>query len=472
MKELPKIPLALCPVPKEDDEVEDEVNNSRSVVVNDDDDDAHHGEVDVENAASASPLDDDASTAAAADHLQQCQQAPPRMPSSSSSRTKKANNKKKSLSSNQKCATTILVLSILLAIGLFASSLTTSLRKPKKTVSTQIIVGSNNVAEKTNDNNVDSGESGSFITWQHQQQQQPNNNENVTTTNYNTFYGEFNDDDAVDFNEEEEGYDYDEYNTTDELQLLPEDCDNINCNNSNNSNNSSSSNSSSSSSSSSKLSIFQGPITDYIVSNVTQIRGIHPSVEQVDTATTTANNSTTLIKTTTKCNSNQGSVRTIITTDEYGFETSFEIIRTSNSRTFASGPPSPNKFGRETTYIGTLCLPQGQYELVLYDLMGDGICCSYGNGKVSILVNGIKVVETGNQRFKEKRYPFIVTSSDSSSTGGGGGGGTSSPPPVTIVNSQPINNGEECSIVTPVNYNTKCKFCLLFVSVLFFERGC
>ena len=100
----------------------------------------------------------------------------------------------------------------------------------------------------------------------------------------------------------------------------------------------------------------------------------------------------------------------------------------------------------------SLCLPQGQYELVLYDLMGDGICCSYGNGKVSIIVNGIKVVETGNEKFIEKRYPFTVKSGG----GGGGGGGTS--PPVTIVNSQPINNGEECSIVTPVNYNTKCKF--------------
>lgn len=124
----------------------------------------------------------------------------------------------------------------------------------------------------------------------------------------------------------------------------------------------------------------------------------------------------------------------------------------SNSRTFASGPPAPNKFGPETTYIGSLCLPRGQYELVLYDLMGDGICCSYGNGKVSIIVNGIKVVETGNEKFIEKRYPFTVKSGG----GGGGGGGTS--PPVTIVNSQPINNGEECSIVTPVDYNTKCKF--------------
>ena len=450
MKELPKIPLALCPVPKEEDEVhvEDE-GNSRTVV----NDDAHDDEVDVENAASrASPLDDDGSiyhtsdgasmAAAAAEQLQQQRHQASSIPSSSSSRKKKT---KKSSLCSQKCAATILVLCILLAIGLFASSLTASLRKPKKTdvssTQNQIIIGSNSVAEKTNGkNDDDDGISGSFMTWQQQQQQQqePDKTESVTTTNYNNFYGEFNDDDAVDFYGEE-GYDYADYNITDELQLLPEDCDNINCSHNNNNNNNSST-------SNSKASIFQGPITDFIVSNVTQIRGIHPVNEQVDTTTTTYSTSKT-----TKCNSNQGSTQTIITTDRYGFETSFKIIRTSNSRTFASGPPAPNKFGPETTYIGSLCLPRGQYELVLYDLMGDGICCSYGNGKVSIIVNGIKVVETGNEKFIEKRYPFTVKSG-----GGGGGGGTS--PPVTIVNSQPINNGEECSIVTPVNYNTKCKF--------------
>ena len=403
-------------------------------------DDAHDDEVDVENAASrASPLDDDgsiyhtsdgASMAAAAEQLQQQRQQASSMPSSSS--RKKKTNKKSSLCS-QKCAATILVLCILLAIGLFASSLTASLRKPKKTdvssTQNQIIIGSNSVAEKTNwknyDDDDDGGISGSFMTWQQQQQQQqePDKTESVTTTNYNNFYGEFNDDDAVDFYGEE-GYDYDEYNITDELQLLPEDCDNINCSHNNNNNNNSST-------SNSKASIFQGPITDFIVSNVTQIRGIDP-VEQVDTYSTSK---------TTKCNTNQGSTQTIITTDRYGFETSFKIIRTFNSHTFASGPPAPNKFGPETTYIGSLCLPQGQYELVLYDLMGDGICCSYGNGKVSIIVNGIKVVETGNEKFIEKRYPFTVKSG-----GGGGGGGTS--PPVTIVNSQPINNGEEVSPLT------------------------
>ena len=443
MKELPKIPLALCPVPKEEDEadVEDE-GNSRTV-----DDDAHDDEVDVENAASrASPLDDDESiyhtpdgasmAAAAAEQLQQQRQQASSMPSMSSSRKKKT-NKKSSLCS-QKCAATILVLCILLAIGLFASSLTTSLRKPKKTdvssTQNQIIIGSNSVAEKTNwknddDDDDDGGISGSFMTWQQHKQQQPDKTESVTTTNYNNFYGEFNDDDAVDFYGEE-GYDYAEYNITDEFQLklLPEeDCDNINCSHNNNNNNNNNK-----SSTSSKASIFQGSITDFFVSNVTQIRGIHP------------------VKT-TKCNSNQGSTQTIITTDRYGFETSFKIIRTFNSHTYASGPPAPNKFGPETTYIGSLCLPQGQYELVLYDLMGDGICCSYGNGKVSIIVNGIKVVETGNEKFIEKRYPFTVKSG-----GGGGGGGTS--PPVTIVNSQPINNGEECSIIKPVDYSTKCKF--------------
>ena len=76
-------------------------------------------------------------------------------------------------------------------------------------------------------------------------------------------------------------------------------------------------------------------------------------------------------------------------------------------------------------------------------------CCTHGRGKVKITVNGKRVVQTGNEKFRVKRYPFVVTSANSGNSNNNDGGGST--------NFGPINNGKECSVVTPIDYNTKCE---------------
>ena len=39
-----------------------------------------------------------------------------------------------------------------------------------------------------------------------------------------------------------------------------------------------------------------------------------------------------------------------------------------------------------------------------------GLCCVYGNGKMSISANGETLVETGDEDFKTQEYPFELFS--------------------------------------------------------------
>ena len=90
------------------------------------------------------------------------------------------------------------------------------------------------------------------------------------------------------------------------------------------------------------------------------------------------------------------------------------------------------------------------------DLQGDGMCCGFGPGVAEVKVNGKVVAKTDDGDWKVKLLPFRVTAAAPSPPPT-----PPPPPPVPVVDDidTPINNGKECSVVNPVNYNTKCKFC-------------
>ena len=67
-------------------------------------------------------------------------------------------------------------------------------------------------------------------------------------------------------------------------------------------------------------------------------------------------------------------VNVIVQTDQYGGETTWEIYQGDDI--VAMSPPYQGDSYAETI-IG---LPSGEYNLVVYDAFGDGICCGYGAG--------------------------------------------------------------------------------------------
>lgn len=95
-----------------------------------------------------------------------------------------------------------------------------------------------------------------------------------------------------------------------------------------------------------------------------------------------------------KCQQNEVLWNLIITTDNYPYETSWALHDSDNNNILAFGPPQGRKYEKQTRYIGTLCIPHGKYYMRWYDLMGDGICCSYGNGDWTMKLDG-RVIFSG-----------------------------------------------------------------------------
>ncbi len=80
-----------------------------------------------------------------------------------------------------------------------------------------------------------------------------------------------------------------------------------------------------------------------------------------------------------------------ITTDDYPYETSFEIKDACTGAVlFSSGP----LFDANTTYTLDFCA-MGNFEFVIYDSFGDGICCDWGLGSYSVTFDGVLVGSGG-----------------------------------------------------------------------------
>jgi hypothetical protein len=95
-----------------------------------------------------------------------------------------------------------------------------------------------------------------------------------------------------------------------------------------------------------------------------------------------------------------------ILTDNYPGETTWEVK--DGSTILASGGP----YGSQgTLYTHTICLPDGCFDLVIYDSYGDGICCGYGQGYYELVdeSNG-GILASGGQFGSSETTNFCVSS--------------------------------------------------------------
>jgi len=87
------------------------------------------------------------------------------------------------------------------------------------------------------------------------------------------------------------------------------------------------------------------------------------------------------------CNScGKYEVKVDITTDRYGYETSYEITNSVGSALM-----SGSGYSSSTDYSESNCLDTGSYIFTISDSWGDGICCAYGNGSYSVKVDNVEV---------------------------------------------------------------------------------
>jgi endonuclease I len=76
-----------------------------------------------------------------------------------------------------------------------------------------------------------------------------------------------------------------------------------------------------------------------------------------------------------------------LTTDNYGYETSWTLTNKSNQQV-ASG----NNYESSTSYNESYCLADDDYTFIIDDSYGDGICCTYGNGSYEFSLAGTSLI--------------------------------------------------------------------------------
>lgn len=92
---------------------------------------------------------------------------------------------------------------------------------------------------------------------------------------------------------------------------------------------------------------------------------------------------------------NEMEVIILINSDNYPTEITWTLTNLCDSISTSGGPYSSiSDHGR----VFQQCIPKDQYEFIIFDANNDGICCVYGNGSYSIVVNGVEV-HSGNGEY-------------------------------------------------------------------------
>lgn len=86
-----------------------------------------------------------------------------------------------------------------------------------------------------------------------------------------------------------------------------------------------------------------------------------------------------------------------IVLDNYGSETSWELLDPDQNRVVSGGSYEDNQAGK--VIKETLCLEDGCYTFYLRDSVGDGICCDYGSGSFKLLNNNNRAVASSDGVF-------------------------------------------------------------------------
>lgn len=97
-----------------------------------------------------------------------------------------------------------------------------------------------------------------------------------------------------------------------------------------------------------------------------------------------------------------------VTLDNYGSETTWEILDDQGNQVASGGPYTDFTIGQVN--ISTTCLEDGCYDFVIYDSYGDGICCNYGFGEYELTGPDGTVHASGSSFLSEEATNFCLNS--------------------------------------------------------------
>jgi hypothetical protein len=101
------------------------------------------------------------------------------------------------------------------------------------------------------------------------------------------------------------------------------------------------------------------------------------------------------------------SVVVTIVPDNYGSETTWEIVDAIGTQIAAGGPYTDQQTTPEVTNV-TMPIT-GCFEFNIFDSFGDGICCDWGTGNYTVVAGGVTVVSGGEFASEEERLFKILS---------------------------------------------------------------
>lgn len=104
------------------------------------------------------------------------------------------------------------------------------------------------------------------------------------------------------------------------------------------------------------------------------------------------------------CEDNEVSVTVQVNTDNYGEETSWEVVDTETNATYFS--IGENTYGDNQENLHEFCIPEDAcVTFTISDSYGDGICCGYGLGSYEVSLNG-NLVASGGEFGSQEAFSF------------------------------------------------------------------
>jgi len=86
-------------------------------------------------------------------------------------------------------------------------------------------------------------------------------------------------------------------------------------------------------------------------------------------------------------NGNENELKVVLVTDRYASETTWKVTNGDSMGVMSNGV-----LVNEQTYTTTKCLsPDCGYTFLIEDTAGDGLCCSYGSGSVTVSLGGTEI---------------------------------------------------------------------------------
>ena len=134
---------------------------------------------------------------------------------------------------------------------------------------------------------------------------------------------------------------------------------------------------------------------DYVGHGVVNAKAAYDLLASGDYSACDATNSPTPSPTPLTCSAGEQAVEVRVLTDYYPTETSWTLTNSCTNSIEASSPAgSYTQSGQ--TYSKTVCVSSdAEYSFTIGDTWGDGICCSYGSGSYSVLVDGVEKLSGG-----------------------------------------------------------------------------